>query len=389
MNRRAAHRLKSPDNPNGKDETPSRFVLVGMKREVRSSNVKGKQSTPESTEVRMNRFLFSILLIATMIASAFAVKHANVNGNRDDVLLRRDANGDGKLTVMEFTENADCRYPEHAAVVFSKLDRDGNSEVTQEEIQFAQARRMMKAKQRLDEADTDNDGLISKSEFIAMKREGHGDRSQHFKNCDTSGNGAIELDEWKAFGKEREVGKLLAPSEDGFREADANADGGVSEDEMRTYMDAKIRVRKEDAFLRMDRDRDGFLTREEMREGMQERRGGKGGKRSFDSRESTRGAVTSNAVLEEGVELGTLALSNYPNPFNSSTTISYELAKDSDVSLKVFNTLGQEVATLVDGPQTAKRYDVKFGMTGLTTGMYFYKLQTSDASELQRMLYIR
>jgi hypothetical protein len=71
-------------------------------------------------------------------------------------------------------------------------------------------------------------------------------------------------------------------------------------------------------------------------------------------------------------------LQNYPNPFNPSTMIQYNLEKASFVSLKVFNLLGNEVATLVNGSQEAGSYTVPFntnkGTLNLSSGVYFYRL---------------
>ncbi len=68
---------------------------------------------------------------------------------------------------------------------------------------------------------------------------------------------------------------------------------------------------------------------------------------------------------------------NYPNPFNPSTTITFSLDKKSEVSLKVFNILGQEVATLVNGTYAAGARSVQFNAGRLSSGIYFYRLQAN------------
>jgi len=68
---------------------------------------------------------------------------------------------------------------------------------------------------------------------------------------------------------------------------------------------------------------------------------------------------------------------NYPNPFNPSTKINFSLAVDSKVSLKVFDVLGQEVMTLVNGQIAAGRHDVQFNASGLNSGVYFYRIDAT------------
>ena len=69
---------------------------------------------------------------------------------------------------------------------------------------------------------------------------------------------------------------------------------------------------------------------------------------------------------------------NYPNPFNPATMISYQLPTDSRVSLKIFNLLGQEVATLVDGQRLAGHHEERWDARGFASGMYVYQLSLSD-----------
>ncbi|MDX2128336.1 MAG: T9SS type A sorting domain-containing protein [Chloroherpetonaceae bacterium] len=79
---------------------------------------------------------------------------------------------------------------------------------------------------------------------------------------------------------------------------------------------------------------------------------------------------------------------NYPNPFNPSTTISYRLSKAAPVSLKVFDALGREVATLTNGFKQAGTHQVQFDASkrGLSSGAYFYRLQVENRTLSKKMV---
>jgi photosystem II stability/assembly factor-like uncharacterized protein len=80
---------------------------------------------------------------------------------------------------------------------------------------------------------------------------------------------------------------------------------------------------------------------------------------------------------------------NYPNPFNPNTTIKFELSQKSQVSLKVFNALGQLVTTLVNGEQEAGYHEVKFNGSNLASGVYFYRIQAGDFVATKRLLLLK
>ena len=80
---------------------------------------------------------------------------------------------------------------------------------------------------------------------------------------------------------------------------------------------------------------------------------------------------------------------NYPNPFNPSTTIRYSVPRSSEVSLKVYNLLGKEVATLFAGFQQAGNYVSVFNGRDLSSGIYLYKLQMGNLTETKRMVLLK
>ena len=80
---------------------------------------------------------------------------------------------------------------------------------------------------------------------------------------------------------------------------------------------------------------------------------------------------------------------NYPNPFNPSTRISYSLPKEGLVTLKIFDVLGKEVATLVQETQAAGRHFVICNASNLASGMYYYYIKTENFSQTKKMLLIK
>ena len=80
---------------------------------------------------------------------------------------------------------------------------------------------------------------------------------------------------------------------------------------------------------------------------------------------------------------------NYPNPFNPTTTIKFQVPNSSFVNLKVYDILGNEVATLVNEEKAAESYNVNFNASGLSSGIYFYKLQSGSFVETKKMILLK
>ena len=80
---------------------------------------------------------------------------------------------------------------------------------------------------------------------------------------------------------------------------------------------------------------------------------------------------------------------NFPNPFNPSTNIVYSVPADGNVTIKVFDVLGNEVSTLVDGEKPAGSYELVFDAAGLPSGIYFYSLSTGNFLSTKKMILLR
>jgi hypothetical protein len=91
---------------------------------------------------------------------------------------------------------------------------------------------------------------------------------------------------------------------------------------------------------------------------------------------------TQNGKIAEGYNL----LQNFPNPFNPSTTITWQIPSDNHVSLKIYDVLGREICTLVDEFQESGIHQIEFNANGIPSGIYFYKLQSGSYSETRKLV---
>lgn len=92
---------------------------------------------------------------------------------------------------------------------------------------------------------------------------------------------------------------------------------------------------------------------------------------------------------ENGIPLNFSLSQNYPNPFNPNTIIVYELGISNYVTLKVYNSLGKEVATLVNQRQNAGRYEVEFNAGNFESGVYYYKMESGNFVETKKMMILK
>ena len=99
--------------------------------------------------------------------------------------------------------------------------------------------------------------------------------------------------------------------------------------------------------------------------------------------------VTSVGSAPDNVPVTFGLAQNYPNPFNPSTTIRFALPERSRVTLTVFNALGQQVATLVNGTEDAGHHEVKFDGSGMASGVYFYRLQAGDFAQTKMLILMK
>ena len=95
--------------------------------------------------------------------------------------------------------------------------------------------------------------------------------------------------------------------------------------------------------------------------------------------------VEANIGLPSKFELS----QNYPNPFNPSTIITYSLPEASQVTLKVYNSLGQEVSTLVNSVVEAGKHNVEFDASGFSSGIYYYMLITNGLTLMKKMMLLK
>ena len=96
-------------------------------------------------------------------------------------------------------------------------------------------------------------------------------------------------------------------------------------------------------------------------------------------------AVTKNNITPNDFQL----LQNYPNPFNPSTVIGYQISVSNHVSLKVYDAIGREVATLANEVKDAGYYSTTFDASKLSSGIYFVRLISGDKVQMKKMMLLK
>ncbi len=100
---------------------------------------------------------------------------------------------------------------------------------------------------------------------------------------------------------------------------------------------------------------------------------------------ATRIESIADNIIPDSYQLG----QNYPNPFNPVTHIQFQLPKSGHVKITVYSTLGQLVTILVDKELDSGKYEVSFDAKNYSSGVYFYKIESSDFSKVRKMLLIK
>ncbi|MTI88207.1 MAG: T9SS type A sorting domain-containing protein [Balneolaceae bacterium] len=99
--------------------------------------------------------------------------------------------------------------------------------------------------------------------------------------------------------------------------------------------------------------------------------------------------ITTSSEGETAIPHSVQLKQNFPNPFNPSTTIPFELSKTANVQIKVYNLLGQQISTLVDGKYPAGNHIVKWDAQNLASGVYIYRLKTEGSIQTRKLVLLK
>ncbi len=103
------------------------------------------------------------------------------------------------------------------------------------------------------------------------------------------------------------------------------------------------------------------------------------------------GTISSITSIEEKntTPVGYILHQNYPNPFNPETKISFSLPKSTFVTLEIYNSLGQKVATLINNEMNSGSHKITFNASDLSSGIYYYKMQAGQFQSARKMLLLQ
>ncbi len=93
--------------------------------------------------------------------------------------------------------------------------------------------------------------------------------------------------------------------------------------------------------------------------------------------------------IKNSGELNFKLSQNFPNPFNPNTIIEYSIPNEAFVNLKIYNSLGEEIATLVNATKAPGNYKVEFNANGLSNGIYFYRITAGNFNEVKKMIILK
>ncbi len=82
-------------------------------------------------------------------------------------------------------------------------------------------------------------------------------------------------------------------------------------------------------------------------------------------------------------------MQNYPNPFNPNTTIKFEIPKQENVKIEIFNLLGQKIQTLLNKKMSSGLHEIKFSAQNLSSGIYLYKIEAGEFKQMRKMIYLK
>ena len=80
---------------------------------------------------------------------------------------------------------------------------------------------------------------------------------------------------------------------------------------------------------------------------------------------------------------------NYPNPFNPTTDIKFDIPKDANVKVKIYDILGREVASVINEFKKAGEYSISYDASNLASGIYIYKIEANDLTDAKKMILIK